>query len=532
MLILAQPQWIAKMYEPKKGRDHLGLGSVSSDQILPRLSPGINVLTIYPRYHSFYVFLLDEFWRRDRIRSWASWGQFYRPREFVFSVGVFLCDRPEHAEAISAVGGQKTAPLAKQQRDSYDTQTDYIKSEWGGYGLYYRSVMIELGLVYPGGPGFPYPMDIPTEFGKEVAAAFRQAIQHTSYYRDYFDHDVIAVPREVIKAYIHHACLCQLQMSTAPDRSLLLGAFLHAGNDTSAISRRETLRLLLDITEQTQGTAIDQDTYRQLLYFQAASIGVAYQPQSSLQEVFQRWRYYQAREYYAFALNAMWYYLCEWGITHDGDIHPLPLEAFWQHLDESLNVDALAAQLQLSAPGLRADDDFVQLLEWLQTLIGAEKSGFDAACSLESPLQEDRLYHLAARQRRQPHIMVAGMLIMLCLIYLRFGLPERWKEPAWDISQMGLDGRLSKAEFILAFRSRLQKRSMTIKDITKWLFTDYIMLQHQLVAASKLPENTFRFQREGNRLRFYRLENPLGFMDSRFLALSTTIHELVHAQGR
>jgi hypothetical protein len=86
MAIIAQPQWIAKMYEPKKGRDHLGLGSVSSDQILPRLSPGINVLTIYPRYHSFYTFLLDEFWQRDRARSWSSWGQFFRPRDFIFSL--------------------------------------------------------------------------------------------------------------------------------------------------------------------------------------------------------------------------------------------------------------------------------------------------------------------------------------------------------------------------------------------------------------------------------------------------------------
>ncbi len=48
----------------------------------------------------------------------------------------------------------------------------------------------------------------------------------------------------------------------------------------------------------------------------------------------------------------------------------------------------------------------------------------------------------------------------------------------------------------------------------------------QLVAASKLPENTFRFQREGDRMRFFRLENGLGFTDSRFHALSTTIHEL------
>ena len=60
------------MYPPKVGRDHLGLDSVSSDQILPTLSPAINVLTFHPRYHSFYTFLLDEFWRRDRLRSYAT----------------------------------------------------------------------------------------------------------------------------------------------------------------------------------------------------------------------------------------------------------------------------------------------------------------------------------------------------------------------------------------------------------------------------------------------------------------------------
>ena len=81
MAVTAQPHWIAKMYPPKVGRDHLGLGSVSSDQILPTLSPSINVLTIHPRYHSFYTFVLDEFWRHDRPRSRAAWVKFYRPRE-------------------------------------------------------------------------------------------------------------------------------------------------------------------------------------------------------------------------------------------------------------------------------------------------------------------------------------------------------------------------------------------------------------------------------------------------------------------
>lgn len=90
------PAWIARMYPGKVGRDHLGLGSVSSDQILPSLSPGINVLTIHPRYFSFYVFLLDEYWSRDLPRSTAGFSAFYRPRESIFSIGAHLCEQPEH----------------------------------------------------------------------------------------------------------------------------------------------------------------------------------------------------------------------------------------------------------------------------------------------------------------------------------------------------------------------------------------------------------------------------------------------------
>ena len=53
--VAARPQWTEKLYPPSQGQDHLGLGSVSSDQILPKLSPGIVVQTVHPRYWSFYV---------------------------------------------------------------------------------------------------------------------------------------------------------------------------------------------------------------------------------------------------------------------------------------------------------------------------------------------------------------------------------------------------------------------------------------------------------------------------------------------
>jgi len=206
-------------------------------------------------------------------------------------------------------------------------------------------------------------------------------------------------------------------------------------------------------------------------------------------------------------------------------MHPLPIGHFWQHLNEELNFNALASHLQLPEPGLGADDSFADLLQWLQMIVGSDQAGFDAACTLDTPIQEHRLYSLAVQQFTEPHIIVAGMLLLLSLIYLRFGLPDRWRDLAWEISRMGQDGRLSLAEFIQTLRRRLQYHA-TIRDVTQWLYSDYVILQHQLVAASKSPENTFRFQREGNKLRFYRLENPLGFMDSRFNALSITIHEL------
>jgi hypothetical protein len=63
------PFWTEKLYRPSRGQDHLGLGSVSSDRILRMLVPGINVLTVHPRYWSFYSFVLDEFWRRRLART-------------------------------------------------------------------------------------------------------------------------------------------------------------------------------------------------------------------------------------------------------------------------------------------------------------------------------------------------------------------------------------------------------------------------------------------------------------------------------
>lgn len=517
------------MYPGKVGRDHLGLGSVSSGQILASLSPGINVLTIHPRYYSFYAFLLDELWQRRGASNRKAFAKFYRPREFVFSLGAYLCKQGEHGDMQNIVGGQKTGSWAANPQTVYDTAVyspQYIVSDLGGYGLYYRTVMAEVGLLYPGGPGFATPIDVPSEKGREVAKAFRRAVAETTYYQQYFDHDEVEIPIEVIEEYIHQACLCQLQLTTTPDRPLLLDVFLYGGLEETAAARRETFRLFLDIVDQTQEYRIDQNQFRQLVYFGGAGGGATYSPRATVMSTYRRWRLYQAREYYAFALNALWYHLCDWGVWQGGDARPIPISQLWHYVEHGLDFDALAQHLNVPGPRLREGSDLRSLLDWLREVAGTWPPSLDDPYDLQAPIHEHHLYELAMRDRQSSEIMVAGMIALLALIVCRFGEPDLWFEDEWSISRMGAEGRLSLSVFLHTVHQRLKSGPFTIGEFTRWLYADYVILQHQLVATGKLPDNTFRFHREGDRLRFYSLENPLGFMDSRFTALSTTVHEL------
>jgi hypothetical protein len=87
-----------------------------------------------------------------------------------------LCDREEHDLTRGVTGSRKTSSIAGHEPSTFDTTADYIKEPLGGYGLYYRSVLAGLGLVYPGGPRLPYPVDVPTEKGKEGSPS-RRAVE-------------------------------------------------------------------------------------------------------------------------------------------------------------------------------------------------------------------------------------------------------------------------------------------------------------------------------------------------------------------
>jgi hypothetical protein len=520
-----KPFWLSKMYPGKPGRDHLGLGSVSSDQILPTLAPSINVLTFHPRYHSFYVFLLDEFWRRERSKNYSSWVAFYRPREFVFSVGCYLCEKPEHQELKNIVGGQKTSSLAGKRFEKYSTDYHYIDSNLGGYGLYYRTAMADLGLIFPGGRGLPYPVDVPSKpLGMEVAESFRQAVQDTEYYNKYFLDDLTEVPIQVIQEYIHKACLCQLKTTGAPDRKILQNLFLSGGNQEAAKYRSNTLRFFLDIAKKTDGSELEENDFRQLIYLNHSKKGMSYIPQQDLILTFKRWRLYQAREYYSFAINALWFYITYWGLKNNGDRISLTISGFMRHIEKYLDFEAVTTHLNIKKGDINSNSSLDSFLNWIEGL-GFEKFAL-SSINGDTSFNEHDLYELSNSNRTDPGYMVSSMVMLLAIIFMRVSDTDLWQQDEWQIAKMGSDGRLSMDGFVRSITRMRKSGPITLLETMEWLINKYVIIQHQMVASSKLPDNTFRFRRDGSQLKFFNLENTLAFMNSRFDSISTTVHEL------
>lgn len=523
--MITEPKWIAEIFKIKSGQDHLGLGSVSSDHILEEVIPGIIALSPHPRYLSFYTFLLDEFWSRNLNKSANSFIKFFRPRDFIFSLGANSCLNEEHNFMNSIIGSEKTSPLAKKQLDFYNTIFDYIKSPLSGYGLYYRSVIARLGWIIPGGvPPYP-PIDAPTAIGKKAAELFRHEIKDTKYYNQYFNEDNIDIPIDVIKEFGNKACLCQLAKEDSLERNYILYYLIGNTENKEAEARRKTFKLFLDISKQIQGIAITDDIFRQLIYFKETMGGFKYTPSENVRSTFLKWRLYQAREYYSFALNCMWHYLCSWGIKNLGFLG-INISEFWDHITNDFKAEKFTELLKIATHEISIDSKYYDLLDWLKQKIDL-KNNFDGKFLINSEINEYKLYRLAVANRNSLEVMVFDMLVMLSIIFLRFKELDQELKEEWYISKMGGTDRLSLDYFINSLKVKLKNEDVTIMEILKWLFSEFIIKQHIKIASNKLPENTFRFIKEGDKLIFFNIQNSsTRFNTARFEAISTTLFDL------
>ena len=524
------------MYKPGGGQDHLGLGSVVTDRILPRLSPGINVLTIHPRYWSFYAFVLSEFWKRDFPRTRAAFRAWYRPLECIYSVACSLCENADHFG--TPIGSRRITAVVAAEPNGFDPQFDYMETAMGGYGLYYATVMQAVGLVALADPRLGLPVDAVTPEGQLVADAFRTVIADTEYYRNWIGRHDEEVPHEVAAEYGELACFCRLRDESALDRPLLVDAFLHHGSSAQAEARRQTLRMFCELAAQSEFSQVDESSFRRLVYYGADhpseenASGATFVPPAQLVRVARKWRLYQAREYFNVSINEMWRRLSCWGLARDGDVYPVPMTEINASVDE-IDFEGFAESVGVELPpgGLTVSSPYRDLLDWVITF-GGITGQLDDRWDLNCDLTEDRIIEwLGQRHSATDHgpDVLAAALTLATFVAARLWPPElALIEPAdWFPVLAGGRDRLGLQRFIDALRTRVEADA-TIGEVARWLTLHYVIEQHERVATAKLPStgDTFRFRREAGRLRFFPKDAGAGMNNSRFNALATFVYEL------
>ena len=204
------PAWIAASLEVNEGRDPLGLQTTTQDRLMPVLLPGILELTRRARYFSFHAFLLSEYRARRLPADSKSLSAFIKRREWEFGLAVLRCPRKCGS---SPVGARRLGRLQVLGSGPFP-RGESVESSLGGYGLYYRTPMVELGIVARAGTLLgdePIPIDVlyDTDRAQRLASTFREAVQHTTYYRRAMQM-TDDLPAEVIDEYAEAACLCRL----------------------------------------------------------------------------------------------------------------------------------------------------------------------------------------------------------------------------------------------------------------------------------------------------------------------------------
>jgi hypothetical protein len=477
------PQWIQPSLKVTPGRDPLGLQTITLDRIMPRLLPGILVLSQRARYFSLHAFLLNEYQRRRLPLNNNDLSSFIKLREFEYAVAVQLCPRGCGERPVGMVGKTRAAPTVEEHADAIPRR-ESVESDLGGYGLYYKSPMIDMGIVVPRGSALGEaitPVDVldPRGPGPALADAFGSAIAETSYFREHML-GTSAIPREVLKELAERACLCRLR--DYPNEQALLRQALFEppapGYAEETMQRCRSFALLLRELEREPEAAVSNGAFMQAVWddFLAEPAGAG-----ALRRTVAQWAALAAKDWWQESLSSVWsHFLRVAGLRSDG-LSP-------DELDTVLGTELVpTGSIQVLGRAFEVTPE-------ISTVALADSV---AAGTADIPLDELR------RWAAETDTVAAGLVLFFAL-HSRIPTQASPSTGWFEIGAQSSERQPSVLGFLYRFDRHLEDQP-TLAQTLVWLTRRFVINAHEQIAYSKLPEFTFRFRWEEGRLRFYTL---------------------------
>jgi len=475
--------WSTRSFEIKVGRDPLGLQTITTDRIMPALTPGVLALSQRARYFSFHLFLLEEYKRRRQPANRQALSDFIRRFEYDLAVAIELCPGCGETGGIGSVGRNSVRGV-RDSSGPYDRAFS-VESSLGGYGLYYRTPMATMGLVHLDGSTFGEDEVLPVDvidkgLGERIADAFRVSIEDTAYYRQHM-YSPQPVPRDVLVEYSSRACLCQLAESPAEQR-LLREAFFEDRPPSvpwaDAAQRRRVFALWIDLAKRNATIVDDESAFRREIWEWFAEGGTTSTEQA---DALAEWAALVARETMQEGWSSVWSDLCRSAIAEQG-AYGIDAPTLDLLIDEMVAqpVDLPNGQTFSIDPGQSPDRSLAEIA---------------AACA-DVTIEELRIW--AAKTDSLTSGLVT-MLATLARLPNPGSAPEGWRRIGGQdgASQPGLLRLVGVVQDLL-------RSSSSIAEFTRRFVHRLIIVPHERIAYGKLPEFTFRFKWADGRLRFFR----------------------------
>jgi hypothetical protein len=491
------------------------------------LMPGITTITPRARYYPFYAWLVVEY--GDSHPPGMSLAAFIKRREQVFVLAnLGWADTSEDATRPGGLQGSSKLSNhweAYRETDSVPlTMDNYLEAKRGGFDSY-AGVVQDLGIIRRQGS---HAWDILPK-GLRLAESFADAISETTYYHRRTDFDQAdTIPKGIL---IDYGRCCHLDgLASSPDCLPTLET-LFALQDYEALPNPEasqttlgnmkgTLGLILHMLDQAQGP-FGEDRFREATALGSCIDYTDYEPADPLRPFLAHWQMHQLREYYVFALYALWTHFLYW-LRLEG---PATFERFRAYLSEVLNPAESAADVGL-AVSLRSPDQW-GLGEWLTELLDAcriPQGQWTERCHAfsqqsEMPLNEHALYSLLDKTERSDAARYVSLSwLILSALYLRLlGLRETDRWNAWYWARKGGSRRRSLHLFVDDL-SRHIASSDSVLDTMASLCRDYIISQHTITVLEKWRQrnsNTFHFTYDEGLFDWVR-DDDAGFSGHRF----------------
>jgi hypothetical protein len=252
----AVPEWTE--YRKKNGLDPLGMRQ-SSINLYQALLPGISNVTLRIRYYGLYVWLSDQYAKKEGSTDPEAWKRYVRRAEALYALTAVK------AGGESGIAGSNWASRKLQEPNNVvsfaddaepGSETYYLKQPWGAYGAAYGSQLLETGLF---DESYHHTIPFPTkDLGNRLANSFEHTRPEiTELFLDCANRgDVNLVELEQLAALTPSNIKLDSEERELYEELL----FEFEGRDQTALgNRKRTLGLILEAADNLEKTPRESD---------------------------------------------------------------------------------------------------------------------------------------------------------------------------------------------------------------------------------------------------------------------------------